>query len=99
MLRSRIGVAGRSAVWTGVSSTGRSSAGRAARSPAPIDPLLQVRALLADGGVEAVAGQHVGAARQREELLVDRPDDGREVAAFEGGGAGSAREQGVAAEE
>ena len=44
-------------------------------SPAPVDPLLEVRALGADRGVEAVAGQHERVGREREQPAVDRLDD------------------------
>src|SRR3954463_10864227 len=102
MLRSRIGVAGRSAVWTGVGSMGRWSAGRAIRfapSPAPVDPLLQVRCLRPDRGVVAVARHHDVVRRERgEQPVLDRVDDLVEVAALVLGGTGAAGEQGVAAE-
>src|SRR5687768_16543366 len=80
MLRSRVGVSGRSSVWLGVSSTGRSSAGSAL--PASIDVLLEAGALGPDGGVVAVARQHESVGVEgREEALVDGPDDLVEVAA------------------
>jgi uncharacterized membrane protein YfcA len=67
--------------------------------PAPVDPLLEVGALGADGGAVAVAGQHDGLGRQGEQAGVEGLDDGGEVAAGELGGAGPAREERVAAEE
>src|SRR5204862_3186466 len=98
MLRSRWGVAGRSAVWTGVRSTGRWSYRRAL--PASIDPLLQMGTLGPDGRVVAVAGHDDRVVRDlREQALVDGADDAVEVAARELGGARPAREQRVAAEQ
>src|SRR5712691_9246868 len=41
------------------------------RLPAAVGPLLQVRTLVADGGVEAVTGQHECLRRKREEAAVD----------------------------
>src|SRR5690606_30694068 len=87
--RSRTGVAGRSAVRTGVGSIGRSWEGRAdggRPSPATVDPLLEVGSLGADGGVVSVAGHDDGVGVEcGEEALVDRPDDGVEVATREAG--------------
>src|SRR5829696_3629481 len=45
------------------------------RSPAPLDPLLQVGTLGADGRVEAVAGEHEQVGREGEEAAVDGLDD------------------------
>src|ERR1039458_8924964 len=68
--------------------------------PAPIDPLLQVGLLDADGGVVAVAGQHDrGGGEGGEEALVERSDDAIEVAAGEAGCSWAAGKEGVAAEE
>ena len=50
-------------------------------SPAAVDPLLQVRPLGPDRGVEPVAGQHQEVGGQGEEPAVDRLDDLLEVAA------------------
>src|SRR5207253_428197 len=99
MLRSRCGVAGRSSVWTGVSSSGRSSYLRWGL-PAAIDPLLEMGLLVADRGVVAVAGHDDGVGGEPgEEPVFDGADDGGEVAALELGCAGPAREQGVARQE
>src|SRR5262245_51034298 len=83
-------------------------AGRPARAalhrptplPASVYPLLQVRGLLADGGVGAVAGQHEGLGWELpEQAILHGSDDGGEVPAGELGGARASREQGVPAEE
>ena len=68
-------------------------------SPAPVDPLLEVGPLVADGRVVPVAGQDEGVRRQGEEALLDGADDGGEVAAGELGGPGAAREERVAREQ
>src|SRR5436309_3338166 len=98
MLRSRCGVAGRSSVWTGVSSSGRSSYRRCGL-PAAVDPLLEVRLLVADRGVVAVTGHDDRVRRQGEQAVFDGTDDRGEVATLELGGAGTARKQGVAGED
>src|SRR4051794_20206242 len=67
--------------------------------PAPVDPLLEMRGLVADLGVVAVARQHEGVSRQAGEEALHRSDDGGEVAALELGVARTAREQRVAREE
>src|SRR5207244_8711395 len=82
MLRSRWGVAGRSSVWSGVSSSGRSSYRRCGL-PAAVDPLLQMGPLVADGRVVAVAGHHDHVGRKGEEAVLDGADDRGEVAALE----------------
>ncbi len=63
-------------------------------SPAPVDPLLEVRALGADRRVDAVAGQHDRVVGEREQALssIESMIVG-EVAAGELGGAGTAGEQ------
>src|SRR4051812_40243841 len=102
MLRSRTGVGGRSAVWMGVSSSGRWSylSAGPVTSPAPVGPLLEVRSLVADRRVVAVARQHDRVGRDLgEEPFVEGLDDRGEVAALEGRVARSAREQRVAAEQ
>src|SRR5665213_4357516 len=68
--------------------------------PASGDPLIEVGLFDADGGGGTVAGPHdglrvVGA----KEPLLDRSDDGREVAALEFRRARPAGEKGVAADE
>src|SRR4051794_25776911 len=88
MLRSRTGVGGRSSVWIGVSSSGRWSYFSAGpgipRSPAPVDPLLQLRPFGADRRLVAVTGEHDRLRVElREEAVVDRADDRREVTALE----------------
>src|SRR5262249_26314752 len=100
------GCSDRGSAWPGDQpcgqASGRPAAGQPAGpsgSPAPVDPLLEVGPLRADGGVEAVAGQDLGVGGEGEQLLVGRPEDGGEVAAFERGGAGAAREQRVATEQ
>src|SRR2546421_10303851 len=99
MLRSRWGVAGRSSVWTGVSSSGRSSYRRCGL-PAAVDPLLEMGPLVPDGGVVAVAGHHDRVLRQLgEQAVLDGADDPGGVAALELGGARSAWEQRVAGEQ
>src|SRR4051812_13857976 len=104
MLRSRTGVGGRSAVWIGVSSSGRwsyFSAGPGTLcSPAPVDPLLEVWPLGADRRVVAVTRQHERVGRELgEQALVERCDDGGEVAALEARVARASGEQRVAAEQ
>src|SRR3954453_18512481 len=54
-----------------------------ARLPAPLDPLVEVGALGADGGVEPVARQHEVVPGQRVEAAVDRLDDLVKVAVLE----------------
>src|SRR5215207_1075311 len=68
-------------------------------SPAPVHPLLEVRPLRANGGVEPVTGEHQQISRQREQAAVDRLDDLGEVAAGQRGVARTAGEERVAAEE
>src|SRR3954454_18598431 len=68
-------------------------------SPPSVHPLLEVRPLGADGGVEAVAREDEQVGGQREQPAVDRLDDLLEIAARQRGVAGAAGEQGVAAEE
>src|SRR4051794_38224921 len=105
MLRSRTGVAGKSVVWTGVSSAGRSSYLSATELPdpfpglpAPVDPLLEVRGLVTDGRLITVAGQHHRVRRKLgEDPLLERADDRREVSSLELRVAGASREQRVAA--
>ena len=69
------------------------------RLPAAVVPLLEVGALFADGGVEAVAGEHEHLGGKREEPPVDRLQDLLEACARGGGVAGAAWEEGVAGEE
>src|SRR5688572_7665329 len=64
---------------------------------AAVDPLGEVGTLRPDGGVEAVAGHDDRVGGEGEEPLVERLDDGGEVAAV-GGVAGPAGEQRVAGE-
>src|SRR4051794_23653864 len=66
--------------------------------PAAVDPLLEVRAFRSDRRVEAVAGEHEHVGRQREQPVVDGPDDLLEAGALELRVAGPAREQRVAGE-
>src|SRR3954454_20503336 len=104
MLRSRTGVGGRSAVWIGVSSSGRwsyfSAGPGTPSSPAPVDPLLEVWTLAANCRVVAVTRQDDRLRRKLgEEARVERRDDRGEVAAIEARVAGPAREQRVAAEQ
>jgi len=54
---------------------------RSTKVSSPGRPTLEVGALGADGGVEAVAGHHDRVRRQRQQPLVERLDDGREVPA------------------
>src|SRR5688500_6356404 len=78
----------------------RTSRPAASTSPATIHPLLEVQALGADRGVVAVTGHHDRRRIElREDASVDALDDLLEGAAGELGGAWSAREQRVAAEE
>lgn len=70
-----------------------------ARLPAPVNPLLKAWALGTDRGVIAMAWHHDGLGRERRKHeLVDRFDDGVEVAAVLGGPRPT-REQGVTGEQ
>src|SRR5689334_570809 len=73
--------------------------GRPSGSPAPLDPLVEVRALGADRGVETVTREHERAGVQREEAAVDRRDDLVEARVLELRVPGTAGEERVAAEE
>src|SRR6185312_3691627 len=72
---------------------------RAWWSPAAVDPLLQVRPLGPDRGVEPVAGQHQEVGGQGEEPTVDGLDDLLEVTAGQRSVPRAAGEEGVAAEQ
>ena len=79
--------------------TGTYLAARQVSLPAPLDPLLQVWVLLADGGVKSVPGHHdrVGG-KFGEQPILDGTNDRGEVAAVLCR-ARPSREQGVAAEQ
>src|SRR4051812_44340113 len=73
---------------------------RASRSsPATVHPLLEVRSLRADRGVEAMAGEDQQVGGEREQSSVDRLDDLREVATGALGVPGAPGEERVAAEQ
>jgi hypothetical protein len=63
------------------------------------DPFLQVGSLSTDGGVGPVAGVDDRVLVKDQQPVTDRIDDGAEVGERAAGRAGTAREQGVAAEQ
>ena len=70
------------------------------RSPASVDPFLEVRGLRTDRGGGAVAGKHErGGVEPGEEPAFDRADDRREVATWKRGVARTTGEQRVPGEE
>ena len=102
MLRSRVGVAGRSAVWTGVSSSGRSSYRQRRRSE-PHQPR-SIHSWRWGRSAPIVVsspwpGSTIVSGSSGEQAVLDRPDDRGEVAALERGVARAAGEQRVAAEQ
>src|SRR4051812_13463787 len=66
------------------------------RSPSALDPLVEVRPLVAHGRIEAVAREHERLGWQREQTPVDRLDDLIEAGAFGRRVAGTAGKERVA---
>ena len=66
---------------------------------APVDPLLQVRRLVADARVVAVTGVHDGLLGQRQQVVADGGDDRLEAGVAPARRARASLEQGVAAEQ
>lgn len=50
--------------------------------PASVDPLLKVRPLGANGGIQAVARKNDGVVGEREQFRINGMENGGEIAAF-----------------
>ena len=66
--------------------------------PASVNPLLKVRSLGANRGIQAVARKNDGVVGEREQFRINGMENGGEIAAVEFRVAGTAGEQGVASE-